>query len=48
MPITLNNAFKGRQHPGELIILCVRVRRQLFLCIDDNYFSPINDNYYVA
>src|SRR5271170_6252575 len=25
MPITLNNAFKGRQHPGELIILCVRL-----------------------
>jgi transposase, IS6 family len=25
MPITLNNAFKGRQHPGELIISCVRL-----------------------
>ena len=25
MVITLNNAFKGRQHPGELIILCVRL-----------------------
>ena len=25
MAITLNNAFKGRQHPGELIILCVRL-----------------------
>src|ERR1700723_3401967 len=24
MPITLSNPFKGRQHPGELIILCVR------------------------
>jgi hypothetical protein len=24
MPITPNNPFKGRQHPGELIILCVR------------------------
>ena len=24
MPITLNNPFKGRQHPGEVIILCVR------------------------
>jgi IS6 family transposase len=25
MPISPNNAFKGRQHPGELIILCVRL-----------------------
>jgi IS6 family transposase len=25
MPITANNPFKGRQHPGELIILCVRL-----------------------
>src|ERR1700733_11181939 len=24
MPITANNPFKGRQHPGEVIILCVR------------------------
>jgi transposase, IS6 family len=24
MPISANNPFKGRQHPGELIILCVR------------------------
>jgi transposase-like protein len=24
MPITANHSFKGRQHPGELIILCVR------------------------
>src|SRR5277367_5716090 len=24
MPITASNPFKGRQHPGELIILCVR------------------------
>jgi IS6 family transposase len=24
-PGKLNNAFKGRQHPGELIILCVRL-----------------------
>jgi transposase, IS6 family len=24
MPITPNNPFKGRQHPGEVIILCVR------------------------
>ena len=24
MPITANNPFKGRQHPGELIVLCVR------------------------
>src|SRR3984885_9428868 len=24
MPITSNNPFKGRQHPGELIVLCVR------------------------
>jgi transposase-like protein len=24
MPITPNNPFKGRQHPGELIVLCVR------------------------
>jgi hypothetical protein len=24
MPITANNSFKGRQHPGELIVLCVR------------------------
>jgi transposase-like protein len=24
MPITANHPFKGRQHPGELIILCVR------------------------
>jgi transposase, IS6 family len=23
MPITASNPFKGRQHPGELIILCV-------------------------
>src|SRR3979490_1975512 len=25
MPITATNPFKGRQHPGELIILCVRL-----------------------
>jgi transposase-like protein len=25
MPITPNNPFKGRQHPGELIVLCVRL-----------------------
>ena len=25
MLITANNPFKGRQHPGELIILCVRL-----------------------
>jgi IS6 family transposase len=25
MPITPTNPFKGRQHPGELIILCVRL-----------------------
>jgi transposase, IS6 family len=25
MPITPNNPFKGRQHPGELSILCVRL-----------------------
>src|SRR5277367_4804251 len=25
MRISLNNAFKGRQHPGELIISCVRL-----------------------
>jgi transposase-like protein len=25
MPITASNPFKGRQHPGELIILCVRL-----------------------
>src|ERR1700674_1189332 len=25
MPITPNNPFKGRQHPGEVIILCVRL-----------------------
>lgn len=25
MPITANNPFKGRQHPGELIISCVRL-----------------------
>ena len=24
MPITASNPFKGRQHPGQLIILCVR------------------------
>src|ERR1043165_4189745 len=24
MPIAPNNPFKGRQHPGEVIILCVR------------------------
>src|SRR5271154_967592 len=24
MPSTANDPFKGRQHPGELIILCVR------------------------
>jgi IS6 family transposase len=24
MPITASNPFKGRQHPGELIVLCVR------------------------
>jgi IS6 family transposase len=24
MPITPNNPFNGRQHPGEVIILCVR------------------------
>ena len=24
MPITPTNPFKGRQHPGELILLCVR------------------------
>jgi transposase-like protein len=24
MPITRNNRFEGRQHPGELIVLCVR------------------------
>ena len=24
MPITAKRPFKGRQHPGELIILCVR------------------------
>jgi transposase, IS6 family len=26
MPITANNPFKGRQHAGELIVLCVRWR----------------------
>jgi hypothetical protein len=25
MPIIPNNPFKGRQHPGELIVLCVRL-----------------------
>ena len=25
MPITASNPFKGRQHPGELVILCVRL-----------------------
>jgi IS6 family transposase len=25
MPITSNNPFKGRQHPGEVIVLCVRL-----------------------
>src|SRR5260370_32767431 len=25
MPINPDNPFKGRQHPGELIILCVRL-----------------------
>ena len=25
MPITASNPLKGRQHPGELIILCVRL-----------------------
>ena len=25
MPIGPDNPFKGRQHPGELIILCVRL-----------------------
>jgi transposase, IS6 family len=25
MPITPNNPFKGRQHAGELIVLCVRL-----------------------
>jgi hypothetical protein len=25
MRITASNPFKGRQHPGELIILCVRL-----------------------
>jgi hypothetical protein len=25
MPITPNNPFKGQQHPGELIILCLRL-----------------------
>ena len=25
MPITASNPFKGRQHPGELILLCVRL-----------------------
>ncbi len=25
MPIAPDNPFKGRQHPGELIILCVRL-----------------------
>src|SRR5258707_15242956 len=24
MPINLHNPFKGRQHPGEVIVLCVR------------------------
>jgi IS6 family transposase len=24
MPITPDNPFKGRQHPGEVIVLCVR------------------------
>ena len=24
MPITLTNPFKGRQFPGEVIVLCVR------------------------
>src|SRR5260370_22674119 len=24
MPISLHNLFKGRQHPGEVIVLCVR------------------------
>lgn len=24
MPISPDNPFKGRQHPGDLIILCVR------------------------
>jgi transposase-like protein len=24
MPITLTNPFKGRQYPGEVIVLCVR------------------------
>jgi transposase-like protein len=25
MPITSQNPFKGRQHPGEVIVLCVRL-----------------------
>ena len=25
MPITPTNPFKGRQYPGELILLCVRM-----------------------
>jgi hypothetical protein len=25
MPIMPNNPFKGRQHPGEVIVLCVRL-----------------------
>jgi transposase, IS6 family len=25
MPITPDNPFKGRQHPEELIVLCVRL-----------------------
>jgi hypothetical protein len=33
MPITSNNPFKGRQHPGELIILCVRARVEQALSI---------------
>ena len=28
MPSTPNNPFKGRQHPGEVIILCVRMYLQ--------------------
>jgi transposase-like protein len=24
MPINFHNPFKGRQHPGEVIVLCVR------------------------
>jgi transposase-like protein len=35
MPITANNPFKGRQHPGELIVLCVRLYLRYPLSYED-------------